>query len=292
MGRCVRCGRKGLFLRVDINGYCSKCAEEVRIEQQEKQRLEKELALKQASQRVQAIPEYSIVLSSDKRKRQSGYEPVKTSNITPKGKYDRFVVFDTETTGLAPSKDRIIELGAVRFVDGEPIERFRTLVNPERPIPEEATEINNITDDMVINAPTIVQVLPSFEEFIGKDLLIGHNLEFDLKFIYYSGSLLFETKRKYIDTLEQARKLLKGPKRRKNAYDDYDLAYDDYDYSKKLDYADYDYYDDYDDYDVDDYKLDTLCDYYQIIRTNIHRADLDALATGDLFLNLVSEKQG
>ena len=273
MAKCNRCGKKGLFLKVNYEGLCPECEEAVRKERVAKEREKRELAQKKALDRVNSIPERNIELSSEKRNRQKNYEPVKTSNITPKGVYDQFVAFDTETTGLAPSRDRIVELCAVRFMDGKPVERFGTLVNPERPIPPEATAVNNITDSMVAGAPTISQVLPAFEEFIGNDILIAHNLEFDLKFLYYSGSNLFETKRKYIDTLEQAQKILKKPKRK------YDPEFELWD-------VDYD-----SDYDVEDHQLDTLCDFYGIVRTGSHRAGLDALATGDLFLNLVYEKQ-
>lgn len=278
MARCVRCGKKGLFLKVDLNGYCSECAEALAAAQSEearrRRRLLEEIEQKKALLRLEMIPTYDIWLSDEFRKRRRGYEEVKTSNITPKGVYDRFVVFDTETTGLAPYRDRIVEIGAVRFVDYEPVERFTVLINPERPIPPEVSDINGITDDMVAYSPTISQVLPAFEEFVGSDNLIAHNLHFDLKFMFYSGSNLFDVKRKYFDTLEQAQRLLRRPRR---VYDpDTDSWGPDY----------------YSDYDVENHKLDTLCDYYDIRRAQEHRADSDALATGDLFLHLVVEKQG
>lgn len=258
---------------MNYEGLCAECEEKERQERAEKARqaqAEREAA---ALRRLESIPRCEVALSDEKRKRQRGYEHPKTSNITPKGVYDRFVVFDTETTGLAPSRDRILELAAIRFIDGEPVELFSSLVNPEREIPPEISALNIITDDMVADAPTISQVLPAFETFIGDDLLVAHNLEFDLKFAFHSGSTLLDTKRKYIDTLEQARKLLKKPRTKYYAEDDYW----DYDYES--------------DYDVDDHKLDTLCSYYGIIRPYEHRAAADALATGDLFLELVEEKQ-
>lgn len=273
MARCKRCGKSKLFLKLNYEGLCEECEEKERQELAEKLRREKAAREAAALQRLESIPTHEIILSDKPRKRQRGYEPVNTSNITPKGVYDRFVVFDTETTGLAPSRDRIIELAAIRFIDGEPVELFSTLVNPEREIPPEISELNIITDDMVADAPTISEILPAFEEFIGDDLLVAHNLEFDLKFAFHSGSTLMDTKRKYIDTLEQAQKLLKKPRR---TYCE-DEGYWDYDYES--------------DYDVDDHKLDTLCSYYNIIRPYEHRAAADALATGDLFLELVEEKQ-
>ena len=275
MKKCKLCGKKGLFLKLDEFGYCEKCHEwkEENDKQLERKRIQKEKDKRIAKERLESIQRASVNISSEKRKRQKGYEPVKTSNITPKGVFDSFVVFDTETTGLSASRDRIVELAAVKFVKCEPIEIFHTLINPEKPIPEEATKVNHITDEMILGAPLISEILPSFEEFIGNDILVAHNLEFDLKFLFYSGSNLMDNKRKYIDTLEQAKKMLKGPKRV------FDKEYGLWDY-------------DYDaDYDVDDFKLDTLCDYFHINRLDMHRADVDALATGDLFLALVNRKQ-
>lgn len=282
MAKCNRCGKKKLFLKVNQDGLCPDCVMAVKAELEEYQRKQRQMERERrarerrehAAQRLDSIPEFNIILSDEKRNRQRGYEAVKTSNITPKGIYDRFVVFDTETTGTAPSKDRIIELGAIRFCNGTPVEKFTTFVNPERPIPTAASDVNHITDDLVADAPTISQVLPSFEAFIGDDILIAHNLEFDLKFLFYSGSQLLDRKRKYIDTLEQAQRILKKPRRK---------------YDKEFDLWDVDYDSDY---DVEDYKLKTLCEFYNITHPGSHRATADALATGDVFLRMVDAKQG
>lgn len=285
MAKCVLCNKRGFFLKVNSNGMCIECekrqlelqrqleekrkAEEIRQKREEYIRNKKE----QLKSTIRSLPKHCITLSEEKRKRRTGYEEIPFSNITPKGKYNEFVVFDTETTGLAPSKDRIIELAAIRFVDGQPVEWFETLVNPEKEIPTEATAVNGITNEMVVDAPTISQILPSFEEFVGSSSLVAHNLEFDLKFIFYSGSVITDSKRKYYDTLEQAKKILKKPKMK------YDKEYDIYD----VDYES--------DYDVEDYKLETLCDYYMITIPEQHRAYADAYATGILFGSLVEEKQ-
>ena len=255
--KCRRCGRRGFGVLLDEDGYCPACAklnaeylERKAKEQEARKRKEEEIW-----EKIQSIPPYNFVPSDTRRKRNSGYESVVFSNITPKGKYNDIVVFDTETTGLAPSRDRIIELAAIRYKDGQPVLRFHTYVNPERPIPPEASKINDITDDMVADAPTIGSVLPAFEAFIGDSTLIAHNLDFDLRFLYYSGSNALDTKRKYIDTLEQAQKLVKKPQ------------------------------------EVDNHRLDTLCDYYGITIAGHHSALADAYATGELFERLVWEKQ-
>lgn len=164
-----------------------------------------------ASDKIEAIPEYEIVPAATPCNRQTGYEGIDFSNITPKGKYGDVVVFDTETTGLSPSRDRILEIAAIRFRHGSPVSRFHTYINPEREIPQEASRVNHITSAMVADAPKIGSIMPAFDEFVGDSILVAHNLDFDLRFIYYSGSRVFDKKRKYIDTLEQAQRKLKKP---------------------------------------------------------------------------------
>ena len=73
---------------------------------------------------------------------------------------DTYVVFDLETTGFSPDKNKIIEIGAVKVVHGEITERFSTFVNPEVPIPYRIEELTSIRDDMVIDAPKIETILP------------------------------------------------------------------------------------------------------------------------------------
>lgn len=95
-----------------------------------------------------------------------------------------FVAFDTETTGLSPSSEGLVELAAVRFdlITG-PKEYFQTFVNPRKPIPPQVSRIHGITDDMVFSAPTIDQVLPSFFRFIEGAIPVAHNAPFDIGFI-------------------------------------------------------------------------------------------------------------
>ena len=95
-----------------------------------------------------------------------------------------YVVFDLETTGVSPKRDRIIEISALKIGDHEVADEFSTLINPERDIPYGATQVNHITDDMVAGAPTIDEVLPQFLKFVGDSVLLGQNIaQFDLKFI-------------------------------------------------------------------------------------------------------------
>jgi DNA polymerase III subunit epsilon len=96
---------------------------------------------------------------------------------------DTIVTFDTETTGLHPLINRVIELGAVRWRNGEPVDKFQTLVNPGEPIDPRSIAIHGITDEDVRDAPGIGAVLDDFLAFIGDAPLAGHNVGFDAAFI-------------------------------------------------------------------------------------------------------------
>lgn len=96
---------------------------------------------------------------------------------------DVYVVFDLETTGFSPIKDKIIEIGAVKVEQGKITDRFSTFVNPRVPIPFQITQLTSITDQMVMDAPDIETVLPEFLEFIGDAVLVAHNASFDVGFI-------------------------------------------------------------------------------------------------------------
>ena len=121
------------------------------------------------------------------------------------------VVFDLETTGFSPEKNRIIEFGAVKIVKGRIVDRFSHFVNPELPIPYKITQLTGITDSMVIDARTIDQVLPEFLQFCEGCFLVGHNVAFDIGFVRANAKRLglpchFTT----ADTLGMARAVLPG----------------------------------------------------------------------------------
>ena len=94
-----------------------------------------------------------------------------------------FVAFDTETTGLKPDENRVVEIGAVKFDRKGVISRFSVLINPECPMPQEASAVNNITDEMLKNKPLFKDVALDFLNFIQDTVLVAHNAPFDIAFI-------------------------------------------------------------------------------------------------------------
>lgn len=119
-----------------------------------------------------------------------------------------YVVFDLETTGLRPEMDEIIELSGIKVRNGQAVEEFSTLINPGIPIPHAATSVNGITDSMVAEAPSLAEALASFLDFIGNDILVGHNIHtFDMNFLYAGArkALGRKVENDYVDTLPLAR---------------------------------------------------------------------------------------
>ena len=98
----------------------------------------------------------------------------------------QFVVFDTETTGLDTEKDSVVQLSAVRIVNGklQSQEVFDRLVHPGRPIPARSTDIHGVTDEMVKDAPGLIAVAQDFAAFCGDAVLVAHNAPFDMAFLH------------------------------------------------------------------------------------------------------------
>jgi ATP-dependent DNA helicase DinG len=101
-----------------------------------------------------------------------------------------YVALDLETTGLSADKDAIIEVGAVKYRDGEPVETFASLVNPGRPVPYEITLLTGIRNEDVIGKPKFDQVGSALQRFVGSVPVVGHNVAFDLGFLRPRGLFL------------------------------------------------------------------------------------------------------
>ena len=162
---------------------------------------------------------------------------------------DTFVVFDLETTGFSPSKNQIIEIGAVKVVNGSITERFSTFVNPKVPIPFEIEQLTSINDDMVLDAPTIDEILPKFMEFCQDAVMVAHNADFDMSFIKHNCSALgLECEKTVLDTVALSRVLLPALNR---------------------------------------FKLDTVAKALNVSLAHHHRAVDDAACTAEIFVRLV-----
>ncbi len=168
-----------------------------------------------------------------------------------------FVCFDLETTGLNNNPamgrmDRIIELGAVKIVDGEIKEKFSSFVACPDKLSREIIDLTGIKDEDLIGAPEVEKVLADFYKFTDGAILVGHNVTFDYRFVKYYGEqhgYMFE--KKQYDTLVLAQELLRGQ--------------------------------------IANYKLNTVADYYGFT-FNHHRAFDDACVTAKVFMELVKAK--
>jgi DNA polymerase-3 subunit epsilon len=162
-----------------------------------------------------------------------------------------FVVLDVETTGGSPATSSLTEVAAARYRGGEMLGTYQTLVKPDERIPPFITALTGISDLMVADAPTIGAMLPSFLEFLGGAVVVGHNVRFDLAFLNHA---LVSTGRDplqnaNVDTLALARRLVRDM--------------------------------------VPNCKLGTLAACLDLSHRPSHRALNDVLATGDLLHHLL-----
>ncbi|CQR73346.1 DNA polymerase III PolC-type [Sporomusa ovata DSM 2662] len=145
-------------------------------------------------------------------------EDMPTENLSTKREFkgkssttisNNFTIIDIETTGYDVNFDEIIELSAIKVRNKEIQNTFQSLVQPEIEIDEFITDLTGITNDMLKSAPILNEVLPLFLDFIGDDIIVGHNVNFDINFIY-DHSLQITGKplsNNFIDTLRLTRKL-------------------------------------------------------------------------------------
>lgn len=141
------------------------------------------------------------------------FVPENNLDMVSKLKNNNFIVFDTETTGFAPNiiYGKIIEIGAVKIINGEIVDRFSTFINPgkiygkQQKIPKKIVEVTSITDDDVKDAPEIYEVMKNFNNFIGNDsVLVAHNAKFDIRFLNFwlNEQCKFHEADSYICTME------------------------------------------------------------------------------------------
>lgn len=95
-----------------------------------------------------------------------------------------YTVVDIETTGLSPRSCEIIEISALKVRDNKIVDTFSSLIKPTQYIASFITKLTGITDEMVASAPPVQDILPKFMEFAADDLILGHNVNFDINFIY------------------------------------------------------------------------------------------------------------
>ena len=159
-----------------------------------------------------------------------------------------YVVIDMEMTGLSAKVHKVIEIGAVRVRDGKCTDTLELFVNPKCPIPEKITELTGITDEMVADALSEDEAMEMLISFMGEDVIVGQNVNFDYSFIkQWEVNHRRKAERIGCDTLKIARYLL-PPEQPK--------------------------------------KLENLCEYFKIERVRAHRALDDAIETGLIYEKL------
>lgn len=175
------------------------------------------------------------------------------TNVKPQAfAQETFVVFDIETTGLSANINKIIEIGAVKIYDGSIIDRYSTFVNPDEEISQFISELTNISNVDLANAPSIKTVLEEFTRFIGDSSLVAYNSKFDIAFI--NAALINNSfkplNNTIIDALALARYLYPNLK---------------------------------------NHRLETICKLHNIENVDKHRAVSDAEATARLFILQLAE---
>ncbi|MFJ8531108.1 PolC-type DNA polymerase III [Bacillus sp. NPDC094106] len=161
-----------------------------------------------------------------------------------------FVVLDIETSELSPTKGgRIIEIGAVKYIDGKLVDTYSQLINPEMKISNKITKLTGITNDMVQGKPVYGQILPAFYQFIEDFLIVAHNAKFDWNrfLLFYFDKVGIHPTNEVLDSIAVFKHFCPGRKK---------------------------------------YNLDEFCTTFGYLNKNHHRAFEDAKATGECLLEL------
>lgn len=123
---------------------------------------------------------------------------------------DDYTVVDIETTGLSPEGSEIIEISAIKYRARAAVNQFSTLVKPKGRISWFITNLTGITQEMASMGMEITQALSSFKGFLGDDIIVGYNVNFDINFLYDNLMAHFGVplSNDYVDVLRFARKYL------------------------------------------------------------------------------------
>ena len=256
MAKCIDCGRKGLFLKLDTSGRCRECSYRFRKLEDQQKIIEQQKIAEEARRKKEEAQQKSIFESTIVK-----LNPIRIINRDLIRKCNqKFIAIDLETTGLSSSSDRIIQLSAATFINGNLCNTFSTYINPGIPIPRAASSVNNITDEMVSNAPEEKKAIKDFIHYLGdspfkgEELFIAHNADFDINFLKNalkrSGINACLT---YFDTLYASRKIL-GQKLKSK-------------------------------------KLNSVADFFNIRYAALHNASIDSALCGEIFIRLMQTKE-
>lgn len=167
--------------------------------------------------------------------------------------YSDYVVLDLETTGFSPAKGgRIIEIAAVRILNGEIVDTYQTYVDPQMKIPAKITNLTGIRNEDVQGQPVAAQALPELYKFIGDSIVVGHNLSFDWDRFLLEGfktAGIFPSNDTFC-TMKFLKKVLPGRGR-------------------------------------GGYTLDVMCDILNVPLENHHQALEDTISTAKAFIKLI-----
>lgn len=160
-----------------------------------------------------------------------------------------FTVIDLETTGRSNKHFDITEISAIKYREGKVVDYRSSLIKADNSIIPFVVNLTGITNEMISEAPKINDVIESFVEFIGSDVILGHNVEFDYGLVFdayhaKTGKIMFNN---YIDTLRISRLLIK---------------------------------------EIPNHKLETLCNYYGVERKIAHRGLEDSKQTAEVYLQM------